>query len=92
MALLRLRDDKLQSRDIPILKAFCDAPANTLTATKLAKSAVERLERVEPSFRDACPRLGKALGYQPTKRKDGSTRWWESAAIGSVEDQIRCCE
>lgn len=87
-ALLRLRNDKLQSSDIPILKAFCDAPESTLTATRLAEIChFSAWNESNLRFGLLAQRIGKALGYTPTERKDGSLRWWESAALGSTDDE-----
>jgi hypothetical protein len=86
-ALLRLRDDKLQSLDLPIFKAFCEAPGNTLTATRLAEvCGLSAWNAANLSFGKLARRIGEALNYRPTKRKNGKTRWWESAATGSETD------
>jgi predicted HNH restriction endonuclease len=87
-ALLRVRDDKLQALDLPILRAFCGAPSNILTATKLAEVVgLSSWNESNLRFGMLAQRIGKALGYRPTTRKDGSTRWWESAALGSTADE-----
>ena len=86
-ALLRLRDNRLQPLDLPILKAFCDAPGQTLTATALADACrFSTWNESNLRFGMLAQRIGKALGYSPTLRKDGSPRWWESAALGSNDD------
>lgn len=86
-ALLRLRDDRLQALDLPIFKAFCEAPGHTLTATKLAElCGLSGWEESNLRFGKLARRIGEALHYRPTKRKNGKTRWWESAATGSETD------
>lgn len=86
-ALLRLRDKKLQSLDIPIFKAFCDAPSNTLTATQLAEVCqLGTWNESNLRFGLLAQRIGKSLNYTPTRRKNGSLRWWEAAALGSTDD------
>jgi len=87
-ALLRLRDEKLQALDIPIFKAFADARANTLTATQLAETCrLGAWSEANLRFGLLGQRMAKALGYTPTTRRDGSTRWYEAIATGAtIED------
>ena len=86
-ARLRVRDDKLQALDLPILRVFCASPNNSLTATALAGAVgLSSWNKSNLRFGMLAQRIGKALGYRPTTRKDGTTRWWESAALGSAAD------
>jgi len=86
-ALLRLRDEKLQSLDLPIFKAFCEAPDCTLTATRLAELCeLSAWNESNLRFGLLAQRIARALGYKPTKRRDGTPRWWEAAALGSSDE------
>ena len=88
-ALLRVRDTGgISQSDLNVFRAFCRAPDCILTAPKLAEAAdLASWSEANLRFGILARRIGEALGFTPSKRPDGSIRWWQSAAFGADEDE-----
>src|SRR5688572_26773737 len=86
-ALLKVRDG-LSDSDLAMLRAFCHAPENTLTATKLAESVnLASWRAANLRFGLLAQRIGQALAFTPSKRPNGTLRQWQSAAYGAGDDE-----
>lgn len=88
-ALIRVRDrEGITPTDLGIFRAFCSAPDHTLTAPKLAEAAgLSGWQEANLRFGTLAQRIGQALGFTPSRRSNGSLRWWMSVAYGSGADE-----
>ncbi len=85
-ALLRVRDrEGITPADLGLFRAFCFAPDHTLTAPKLAEAAgLSGWQEANLRFGTLAQRVGQALQFTPSRRSNGSLRWWMSVATGLV--------
>ena len=83
-ALLAVRDrDGISQQELGMLRAHCRAPDHTITATRLAQEAgLTSYGVANLQYGRFAHALADRLSYDPTKREDGTTRWWFTLAIG----------
>ena len=88
-ALHRVRDrEGITPKDLGIFRAFCHAPSHTLTAPKLAEAAnLATWHEANLRFGTLARYVGEALHFTPSKRRNGSLRWWQSLAHGAETDE-----
>jgi hypothetical protein len=73
-----------------MLKALYRAPGRTLTATQIAAAAgYESHSTTNYHFGALGKMLAEDLGYEPSRRDDGTTRWTSTLAIGADPDADR---
>jgi predicted HNH restriction endonuclease len=88
-ALLQVRNRVgISPTDLRVFRAFCAAPDHTLTAPKLAQAAgVSGWQEANLRFGTLSRSIGEALHFTPSKRSNGSLRWWMAAAHGAGADE-----
>jgi hypothetical protein len=88
-ALLRIRDrDGISPGDLAIFRAFAAAPDHVLTAPKLAQAAgLAGWQEANLRFGLLAQRIGEALHFTPSRRSNGTLRWWMAAAYGAGSDE-----
>lgn len=86
-ALLRLRDSGLPPGHLAMIRAQGKSPNGAITATKLAEAAgYENYNAANLQYGTMAFNLAGFLGYEPPKRKDGSSMWW--TAMSYSEDGL----
>jgi hypothetical protein len=88
-ALLTLRDKGLPASHLAMLRAQCQSPNSTITATQLAEAAgYQNYNAANLQYGTLAFNVAGVLGYTPERRSDGSPRWWTTlsyAVDGTAE-------
>jgi hypothetical protein len=89
-ALLSVRD-RMTDMHLNMLRAHCQAPEHTITATRLAEAVrLPTCGAANLQYGTYAHWVADALGYVPDQRDDGSYNGWRTLAYGraaSIETQ-----